>query len=103
MSKLMTDWIKIELRIRGVLKDHYTKKLGKGVTLDDTISSLDAIDNMLWEETGRGSESDFAELEKDLAEKKKQDCPDCDGSGTAFANDPPTGYRCEHCDGTGKI
>lgn len=30
-------------------------------------------------------------------------CPDCGGSGIAFGNDPPTGYRCETCDGTWKV
>ncbi len=30
-------------------------------------------------------------------------CKSCDGSGKAFANEPPTGYICEDCNGTGKI
>lgn len=30
------------------------------------------------------------------------ECPDCGGSGRLFANDPPTGFPCESCDGTGK-
>ena len=42
-------------------------------------------------------------MESICEELKGKKCPDCDGSGTAFANDPPTGYRCETCEGTGRI
>jgi hypothetical protein len=30
-------------------------------------------------------------------------CRYCDGSGRAFANDPPTGFGCEYCNGKGEI
>jgi len=33
----------------------------------------------------------------------KNKCPNCKGSGSAFANDPPTGFQCEDCSGTGFI
>lgn len=30
-------------------------------------------------------------------------CPDCNGTGRAFANDPPSNYQCEDCNGKGTI
>jgi len=66
------DATKLESRIRGVLKAHFEKKLAEGVTLDDTISSLDDIDEIIWEETGRGSECDFAEMDKLHKEREAQ-------------------------------
>ncbi len=60
---------RVETRIRSVLKAHFTRRLKEGVNLDDTILSLDAIDNIIQDETGRGSESDFVEMDAIEAEE----------------------------------
>ena len=68
MARTKIDWLEVEKRIRSVLKTHFTKKLNEGVDLEDTVSSLEDIDNIIWGETGRGSESDFAETKKEQGE-----------------------------------
>ena len=51
---MMMDWIRMEDRMRMVLREYYDKQFSDGVELSDAAQALDSISNILGTETGRG-------------------------------------------------